>query len=97
MNSIIDFLKSQGWNYDETSQELSKSFRAPSTTMIINGQRIEQPGADRILKVQYVGEGILFDNGEDRTIYGFNIGSDSVWVKDIDDFRFWINLDNITR
>ncbi len=91
-NQISEFLTGIGF---EAPNEEHESFRMkvliPGRTIIINGQRTQEPSKETFLDITPIGEGAILDidNVPMEELQGFDLGGADVWVDSLDDFKFW--------
>lgn len=91
-NQISEFLTSIGF---EAPNEEHESFRMkrliPGRTIIINGQRTQEPDKTAFFDITPIGEGAVLDidNVPTEELQGFDFGGTDIWVDSLKDFKFW--------
>lgn len=91
-NQISEFLTSIG--FDAPNEE-HESFRMkvliPGRTIIINGQKTQEPDKMAFFDITSIGTGAVLDveNVPTEELQGFDFGGTDIWVDSLDDFKFW--------
>ena len=92
-NEIKDYLLSLGFSIEgENCTYFRMKKLIPGRTLIVNGQRMEEPDHWGYFDIIPLGQGAELDedNNPVKELQGYNIGDNDFWVDSLKDFKFWL-------
>lgn len=92
-NEIKDYLISLGFSIEgENGAYFRMKKLIPGRTLIVNGQRMEEPDHWGYFDIVPLGQGAELDedNNPVKELQGYNIGDNDFWVDSLKDFQFWL-------
>lgn len=92
-NEIKEYLLSLGFKAEGVNDTcFCMKILLPSRTVIVNGQRVEEPDRWGDFIIIPLGEGAELDkdNNPVTELQGYNIGDNDFWVSSLKDFKFWL-------